>query len=65
VSAHSISLCTGAFDVPRFVVQDIPGWTLTNYDDYSATSTTEGSGTLVYNDFAADYSRVLTLADGE
>ena len=62
--AHSIPLCTGAFDVPHFVVQDIPGWTLTNYEDYSATSTTEGSGTLVYNDFAADYSRELTMADG-
>ena len=65
LSAHSISLCTGAFDVPRFVVQNIPGWTLTNYDDYSGASFTEGSGTLVYNDFVADYSRVLTLTDGQ
>jgi hypothetical protein len=62
---HFIPLCTGAFDVPRFVVQDIPVWTLTNYDNYSNTSTTEGSGTLVYNDFAADYSRQLTLHDGQ
>ncbi|HET8638430.1 MAG TPA: cellulase family glycosylhydrolase [Acidobacteriaceae bacterium] len=62
--AHSIPLCTGAFDVPHFVVQDIPGWTLTNYDNYSNTSTIEGSGTLVYNDFAANYSRPLTAADG-
>jgi hypothetical protein len=61
---HSIPLCTGAFDVPHFVVQDIPGWTLTNYDNYSNTSTIEGSGTLVYNDFAANYSRALTAADG-
>ena len=60
----SIPLCTGAFDVPQFVVQDIPGWTLTNYENYSDTSTTEGSGTLVYNDYASDYSRTLTLADG-
>jgi len=61
---HSIPLCTGAFDVPHFVVQDIPGWTLTNYDNYSNTSTIEGSGTLVYNDFSANYSRALTAADG-
>lgn len=61
---HSISLCTGAFDMPRFVVQDIPGWTLTNYDNYSASSTTEGSGTLVHNDFAANDSRPLTMSDG-
>lgn len=62
--AHSIPLCTGAFDMPQFVVQDIPGWTLTNYDNYSATSTTEGSGTLVHNTFAANYGRLLTLSDG-
>lgn len=59
--AHSISLCTGAFDVKQFVVQEVPGWTLTNYD---STSAMKGSGTLVYNDFAADYSRALTSADG-
>lgn len=63
--AHSISLCTGAFDMPRFVVQDIPGWTLTNYDAIgSGNSQTDGSGTLVHNDFAANYSRALTQADG-
>lgn len=62
--AHSIPVCTGTFDMPRFVVQNIPGWTLTNYDNYSATSTTEGSGTLVHIDFAANYGRALTLSDG-
>jgi endoglucanase len=61
---HSIPLCTGAFDMPRFVVQDIPGWTLTNYDNIAQNSQIDGSGTLVYNDFAADYSRALTLSDG-
>lgn len=59
--AHSIPLCTGAFDVKQFVVQDVPGWTFTNYD---STSAMKSSGTLVYNDFAADYSRELTSADG-
>lgn len=63
--AHSIPLCTGAFDMPQFVVQDIPGWTLTNYDNFSATSATEGSGTLVHNDFSANYGRALTLSDGQ
>jgi hypothetical protein len=62
---HSIPLCTGAIDVPHWVVRDVPGWTLTSYKDYSGTSTAEGSGTLVYHDFAADYSRALTLADGK
>lgn len=61
---HSIPVCTGAFDMPQFVVQDIPGWTLTNYDNFSAASTTEGSGTLVHNDFSANYGRALTLSDG-
>ncbi|HEX7934527.1 MAG TPA: cellulase family glycosylhydrolase [Paraburkholderia sp.] len=64
VRAHSIPLCTGAFDVPRFVVQNIPGWTLTNYDNMTQNTQTDGSGTLVYNDFAANYSRALTLSDG-
>jgi hypothetical protein len=62
---HSIPLCTGAIDVPYWVVHDVPGWTLTSYKDYSGTSTAEGSGTLVYHDFAADYSRALTPADGQ
>lgn len=62
--AHSISLCTGAFDLPRFVVQDIPGWTPTNYDGIAQNTQTDGSGMLVYNDFAAGYSRNLTLSDG-
>jgi hypothetical protein len=61
---YSIPVCTGAFDVPRWVVQDVPGWTLTNYVDYSDKSKTQGSGTLVYHDFLYDYSRPLTAADG-
>ena len=61
--AHSIPICTGAFDVPRFVVSNVAPWTYNNYDNYSPTRTTEGSGTLVYNDFLNDYSRPLTRAD--
>jgi hypothetical protein len=68
---HSISICTGAFDVARFVVQQVPvpksadpASMYTNYNNYSASSITEGSGTLVYNDFLNDYSRPLTRADG-
>jgi hypothetical protein len=59
--AHSISVCTGAFDVPPFVVQEVPTWTLTSYD---STAPKQSSGTLVHNDFVANYSRPLTLADG-
>jgi endoglucanase len=61
---HSIPLCTGAIDVPHWVVQNVPGWRLTSYEDYAGSSTVEGSGTLVYRDFADDYSRPLTMADG-
>jgi endoglucanase len=64
LSNHSISLCTGAFDVPRFVVQNVPGWKLMNYDSLTQNPQTEGSGTLVYNDFMANYSKQLTLSDG-
>lgn len=69
--AHSISICTGAFDVPRFVVQQVPVPTntnpasaYTNYDNYSDSSKAQGSGLLVYNDFLNDYARPLTRADG-
>lgn len=58
---HSISLCTGAFDVPQFVVQDVPGWTLTNYDPATHT---KSSGKLVFNDFAANFAKQLALSDG-
>ena len=61
--AHSIPICTGAFDVTRFVVSSVAPWIYNNYDNYSSTSITEGSGTLVYNDFLNDYSRPLTRAD--
>jgi endoglucanase len=61
---HSIPLCTGAIDVPQWVVEQVPGWRLTSYRDYSDTSKNEGSGTLVYHDYADDYSRPLTMADG-
>jgi endoglucanase len=62
---HSIPLCTGAIDVPRWVVENVPGWTLTNYKDFSDTKKVRGSGTLVYHDFANNYSRPLTVADGQ
>jgi endoglucanase len=61
LNAHSIPLCTGAFDVTKFVVQDVNPWTLTDYDPATPM---KSSGRLVYNDFAADYSRQLTVADG-
>ncbi|AXC09998.1 hypothetical protein ACPOL_0627 [Acidisarcina polymorpha] len=61
LNAHSIPLCTGAFDVPKFVVQNLNPWTLTDYDPATPM---KSSGRLVYNDFAADYSRELTVADG-
>jgi hypothetical protein len=41
--------------------QDVPRWTLTNYDPAIQT---KSSGKLVFNDFAANYAKQLTLADG-
>lgn len=65
LGAHRISVCTGAFDVPKFVVNAVDdatlGWPLTSYD---ATSAYQSSGTLVHVDFAANYQRMLTKADG-
>jgi hypothetical protein len=62
--AHSISLCTGAFDVPRFVVQNIPGWNPTNYNNVTQNTAIDGSGALVQQDFLSNYSRTLTAEDG-
>lgn len=46
-------------------MEDIPEWTLPNYDAIgSGNGQTDGSGTLVHKDFAANYSRVLTQAEG-
>jgi endoglucanase len=61
--AHSIPICTGAFDVTRFVVSNVAPWTYNNYDNYSSSSLTEGSGTLMYNDFLNNYSKPMTRAD--
>jgi endoglucanase len=62
--AHSISLCTGAFDVPRFVVQNIPGWSPTNYNNLTQNTAIDGSGALVQQDFLSNYSRTMTAEDG-
>jgi endoglucanase len=61
--AHSIPICTGAFDVTRFVVSNVAPWTYNNYDNYSSSSLTEGSGTLMYNDFLNNYSKPMTRED--
>lgn len=54
----------GAFDIPGFMVQTVPGWTLTNYDNYTPTDSLNNAGILVHHDFLNHYSRPLTLDDG-
>lgn len=61
---HGIPLCAGAFDIPRFMVQDVPGWSYTNYDNFSPSSTIQNAGELVHNDFLLNDGRALTAADG-
>lgn len=63
---HNIPVIAGEFDVTGMLVQTVPGWTPTNYDNYAPSPSPTGhdSGMLVHNDFLNHYSRDLTLADG-
>ena len=71
IREHNIALGAGAFDIPGFMVQDVPGWTYTNYDNFPPTdcptSTTAGgnAGDLVHVLYTTNYSQVITLADGQ
>jgi hypothetical protein len=38
IRTHNIALGAGAFDVLDFMVQNVPGWTYTNYDNFPSTS---------------------------
>jgi hypothetical protein len=70
IRAHNIALGAGAFDVPGFMVQNVPGWAYTNYDNFPPadcpTSTTAGdnAGQLVHVLYTTNYSQVITVADG-
>jgi endoglucanase len=70
IRAHDIALGAGAFDIPGFMVQNVPGWTYTNYDNFPPancpTSTTMGdnAGALVHVLYTTNDSQVITLADG-
>ena len=61
---HHIPLRAGAFDVPNFMVQDVPGWTLTNYDNYSTSIRTDDAGLLVHSLYESRYLVPLTDEDG-
>jgi endoglucanase len=71
IRAHNIGLGAGAFDIPGFMVQGVPGWTYTNYDNFPPancpTSTISGgnAGDLVHVLYTTNYSQVITLADGQ
>ncbi len=60
---HKIPLGGAGYDAPPFLVQTVPGWTPTNYDNYSPSATLDDAGLLIHNDFLANYGRVLTDAD--
>jgi endoglucanase len=70
IRTHNIALGAGAFDVPDFMVQDVPGWAYTNYDNFPSTncpiSTTAGdnAGELVHVLYTTNYSQVIMVADG-
>jgi hypothetical protein len=64
LTAHSIPLSAGAFDVEGFMAQNVPGWTPTNYNNYSPSETLDDAGLLVNKLFLANYGVTLTTADG-
>ena len=70
IRAHNIALGAGAFDVPDFMVQNVPGWTYTNYDNFppsncpTSTTTGDNAGELVHVLYTTNYSQEITLADG-
>lgn len=64
LSSHSIPLSAGAFDIPNFMSQNVPGWLPTNYDNYSPLQGNDNAGLLVNKLFTNDYNIILTSADG-
>ena len=64
VRTHGISLGGAAFDAPDEMVQDVPGWTPTNYNDFTPNNIHLDAGLLVHKLFLTKYSQPLTLADG-
>ena len=64
VRTHNISLGAGAFDIPGVIVQNVPGWTPSNYDNFTPTNTSLDAGLLVEKLFQTDYAQPITVADG-
>ena len=64
VRTHNVSLGAGAFDIPGVMVQNVPGWISTNYDNYTDTNTALDAGLLVEKLFQTDYSQPISVADG-
>jgi hypothetical protein len=63
IRAHNIGLGAGAFDISGFMVQNVPGWTYTNYDNFSPT-VADNAGLLVNVLYTTNYSQAITVADG-
>jgi hypothetical protein len=69
IRLHHIALAGGAFDVPGFMVKDVPGWTPSNYNHYApdapvAEIKNDDAGLLVRKLFATQYRVPITYADG-
>lgn len=69
---RNIPLAGGAFDLPGFLVKDVPGWTPSNYDNYAtcyqdgfkpAWCNLDDAGKLVQTLFLTNYRVALTDAD--
>lgn len=61
---HNISLGASAFDIPGQMVQNVPGWTPTNYDNFKPGNYHLDAGLLVEKLFQTDYKQKINYSDG-
>ena len=61
---HNISLGASAFDIPGQMVQNVPGWTPTNYDNFKPGNYHLDAGLLVEKLFQTDYKQRINYPDG-
>ena len=61
---HNISLGASAFDIPGQMVQNVPGWTPTNYDNFKPGNYHLDAGLLVEKLFQTDYKQRINYSDG-
>lgn len=61
---HHISLGGAAFDAPDEMVQKVPGWIPTNYNNFDPRNTHLDAGLLVKKLFLTNYTQQLSVLDG-